>query len=67
MSGSSTRPSATRWKLAVLRGLGDREVVAILEAAVLGVFTLPKAVAVSVAWIKIGLFIQLLILYFATL
>jgi len=36
------------WELAVLRGLGDREVVAILEVAVFGAFILPGAVVASI-------------------
>ena len=44
----STRLFTTRWKLAILRGLGNRKVVAILKAAIPGVFTLPKAVAASI-------------------
>ena len=51
MSRLSTRLSTTRWKLAILRGLGDREVVAILKAVV------PRVVMASIARIKVGLLI----------
>ena len=49
MSRLSIRPFTTRWKLAVLRGLGNREVAATFKAAVLGTFILPKVVAASIA------------------
>ena len=49
MSGLSIGLFAIKWELAALRGLGDGEVVAILEVVVFGVSTLPKAVVVSVA------------------
>ena len=48
MSGLSTRLFTTRWKPAILKGLGDREITAVLKAAVLSISTLPKAVAVSI-------------------
>ena len=57
MSRLSTRPPATGWKLAILRGLGDGEVTAILEAAVPGISLLPRAVVASIARIKINLLI----------
>ena len=55
MSGLSTGLSATRWKPAVLRGLGDREVIAALKAIVPGISPLPRIVIVSIAQIKVGL------------
>ena len=57
MSGLSTRLSATGWKLAVSRGLGDGEAAATLKVAAFSTFTLPKVVAASIAQIKVGLFI----------
>ena len=48
MSRLFTGPSATGWKPAASRGLGDEEAAATLEAAVLSTSTLPKAVAASV-------------------
>ena len=57
MSELSTRLSATGWKLAASRGLGNREAVAILKVAVPSTFTLPKVVAASIAQIKVGLLI----------
>ena len=41
MSRLFTRPSVTGWKLAILRGLDNKKVVAVFKAAVLGVSTLP--------------------------
>ena len=67
MSGSSTRPFTTRWKPAASRGLGNREAAAIFKAAALSISTLPRAVMASIARIKVGLLIQLLILYPITL
>ena len=49
VSGLFTRPSATRWKPAVLRGLGNREVIAALKAIVPSISLLPRAVAASIA------------------
>ena len=49
MSGLSTRPSATGWKPAALRGLGDGEAAAILKVAVFSISTLPRAVVASIA------------------
>ena len=48
MSRPSTRPSTTKWKPAVLRGLGNREVVAVLKITAFSAFTLLKAVAASI-------------------
>ena len=48
MSGLSTRLFATGWKLAALRGLGNREVIAIFKAVVFSISTLPKVVAASI-------------------
>ena len=67
MSGLSTRLSTTREKPAILRGLGNREVVAILKAVVPSISTLPRVVIASITRIKVGLLIQLLILYPITL
>jgi len=48
VSGLFTRLSATRWKLAVLRGLGKGEIAVIFKAAAFSASTLPKVVAVSI-------------------
>jgi len=48
VSRLSTGLSATRWKPAVLRGLGEGEVVAILKVVVPSISTLPRAVAASI-------------------
>ena len=48
MSRLSIRLFTTKWKPAILRGLGNKEVVAAFKAAVLGTSTLPKVVAASV-------------------
>jgi hypothetical protein len=62
MSGLSIKPFATRWKPVVLKGLGNKEVTAVLEAAAPSTSTLPKVITASIAQIKIGLFMQSLIL-----
>jgi hypothetical protein len=62
VSRLSTRLSTTRWKPAVLRGLGDREVAAILKVVAPSISTLPRVVIASITQIKVGLLIQLLIL-----
>ena len=49
MSGLSTRLSTTKWKPAALRGLGNREVIAVLKAVVPNISTLPRVVAAFVA------------------
>ena len=49
MSGPSTKLSATKWKPAVSRGLGDGEVAAALKVTVLSTSILPKVVAASIA------------------
>ena len=51
----STRLSATKWELAALKSLGDKEVAAILKAAAFSASTLPKAVTASIGQIKVGL------------
>ena len=48
VSRSSTSPSATKQKLAVLKWLGNREVAAIFKMVVLNISTLPRAVKVSI-------------------
>ena len=48
VSKSFTRPSATKQKLAVLKGLGNKEVAAILKMVVFNIFTLPRVVKVSI-------------------
>jgi len=45
----STRLSATRWKLAALRGLGKGEVVAVFKVVAPSASTLPRVVMASVA------------------
>ena len=67
VSRLSTRLSATGWKLAILRGLGDGEVAVVFKAAAPNAFTLPEVVVAFIARIKIGPFMQLLILYFIIL
>ena len=49
MSRLSTRPSTTRWKLAVLKSLDNGEVVVILKVVVPSISILPKVVTASVA------------------
>jgi len=49
VSRSFTGPFATRWKPAVLKGLGNKEVTAALKMAALNASILPKVIAVSVA------------------
>jgi hypothetical protein len=49
VSRSFTGLFAIEWKLAVLRGLGNKEVVAVLKVAVFNAFTLLKVIAASVA------------------
>ena len=48
MSGLSIRPSTTKWKPAALRGLGNREVAAVLKVVAFNISTLPRAVTASV-------------------
>ena len=45
----------TKWKLAVLRGLGNKEAAAVLKVIVLSTSTLPRVVAASITRIKVGL------------
>jgi len=54
-------------KHVILKGLGNKEVIATLKAVALSVFTLPKAIMAFIAQIKVNLFMQLLILYPLTL
>ena len=49
MSKLSTGPFTMGWELAASRGLGDREVAAVLKVAVPGAFILPKVVVASIA------------------
>ena len=48
VSGLSIGLSATRWKLAALRGLSNKEVAAAFKMAALSASILPKAIAASI-------------------
>ena len=49
VSRLSTKLSATKQKLAILRGLGDKEVAAVLKVVVPSISTLPRVVMASIA------------------